>query len=169
MSQAKADTVSSPPTDLDLSFNEVYSKTRVAMVRLASLLVASRAEAEELTQDAYIDLFRQWDEVLNPAGFLRTLIVRRCTRSRRRRVTERNKLEVVGRRDDPFTVISGEPEVDETVAAVRRLTPERRAVVVLRFYEDMSHSQIAAALDCSAATVRTRLHRALAELRRELE
>jgi RNA polymerase sigma factor (sigma-70 family) len=168
MSQAKADTLSGPPADVDVSFNELYSNTRVAMVRLASLLVASRAEAEELTQDAYIDLFRQWDEVLNPAGFLRTLIVRRCTRSRRRRDTERHKLEVVGRRDDPFTVVSGEPELDETVAAVRRLTPERRAVVVLRFYEDMSHSQIAAALDCSEATVRTRLHRALAELRREL-
>lgn len=169
MSQEKADAMSGAPTDVDVSFNELYSNTRVAMVRLASLLVASRAEAEELTQDAYIDLLRQWDEVLNPPGFLRTLIVRRCTRSRRRQDTERHKLEVVGRRDDPYALASGEPELDETVAAVRRLTPERRAVVVLRFYGDMSHSQIAAALDCSVATVRTRLHRALADLRKELE
>jgi RNA polymerase sigma factor (sigma-70 family) len=169
MSQAKTDAMSGAPKEADVSFHELYSNTRVAMVRLASLLVASRAEAEELTQDAYIDLLRQWDEVLNPPGFLRTLIVRRCTRSRRRQDTERHKLEVVGRRDDPYTVVSGEPELDETVAAVRRLTPERRAVVVLRFYGDMSHSQIAAALDCSVATVRTRLHRALADLRKELE
>jgi RNA polymerase sigma factor (sigma-70 family) len=168
MSKAKADQVPSAPPDVDRTFNELYAETRTAMVRLASLLVASRAEAEELTQDAYIDLFRQWDEVLNPVGFLRTLVVRRCTRSRRRQVTERHKLQVLGRRDDPFAVASGEPELDETVACVRRLTPERRAVVVLRFYEDMSHSQIAAALDCSVATVRTRLHRALVELRKEI-
>lgn len=169
MSQAKAGSMPCTSTDVGVSFHDLYSDTRVAMVRLASLLVASRAEAEELTQDAYLDLYRQWDEVVNPVGFLRTLVVRRCTRSRRRRVTERHKLEVVGRRDDPFVALSGEPEVDETVAAVRRLTVERRAVVVLRFYEDMSHSQIAEALDCSVATVRTRLHRALAQLRKELE
>ena len=168
MSQAKADALSGAPADVGRSFHEVYSDTRVAMVRLASLLVASRAEAEELTQDAYIDLYRQWDEVVNPAGFLRTLVVRRCTRSRRRRVTERHKLEFVGRRDDPYGGLSGEPEVDETVAAVRRLPPERRAVVVLRFYGDMSHAQIAEVLECSVGSVRTRLHRALAELRKEL-
>jgi RNA polymerase sigma factor (sigma-70 family) len=168
MSQAKADAMSGAPADLETSFPDLYADTRVAMVRLASLLVASRAEAEELTQDAYIDLYRQWNEVLNPAAFLRTLVVRRCTRSRQRQVTERNKLELIVRRDDPYAVVRDEPELDETIVALRLLAPERRAVVVLRFYEDMSHAQIAAALDCTVATVRTRLHRALADLRRQL-
>ena len=150
------------------SFDELYERTRVPMVRLASFLVASRAEGEELTHDAFLELYRRWDEVENPPAFLRTLVVRRCLRTRSRRSNERRKLEILGRRDDPYLPRTGEPEVDTTLAAVRRLKPDRRSVVVLRFYGDMSHAQIAEVLDCPEVTVRTRLHRALADLRKEL-
>ena len=152
-----------------ISFDELYENMRTPMVRLASFLVASRAEAEELTQDAFLELFRQWDRVENPAGLLRTLVVRRCTRLRSRRNTESRSLEIMGRRDDPYRVLSDEPKFDVTLAAVRRLKPDWRSVVVLRFYEDMSHTQIADALGCSEASVRTRLHRALVDLRRKVE
>lgn len=150
------------------AFAELYAGTRLSMVRLASFLVASRAEGEELTQDAYLELYRLWDSVEKPEAFLRMLVVRRCTRSRERRATERRKLELVHRRDDPYSVMPDEPEFDATLSAVRRLKPPWRTVIVLRFYGDMSHEQIAEALNCSEVTVRTRLHRALAELRKEL-
>ena len=149
------------------SFEELYATTLAPMVRLASFLVASRAEGEELTQDAYADLFRQWDTVINPPALLRTLVVRRCRRSVQRRINERRKLELLGRRGGPDRTGSGELDVD-LVSAIGRLNPERRAVVILRFYLDMSHGQIADALDCSVGTARSRLHRALADLKRIL-
>ena len=147
------------------SFEELYSSTRPTMVRLASFLVASRAEGEELMHDAYADLLCQWDTAVNPPALLRTLVVRRCKRSLQRRINERHRLDVIGRRDGPARTWADEPDVD-AVAAIARLNPERRAVVVLRFYLDMSHAQIAEVLNCSVGTARTRLHRALAELRR---
>jgi RNA polymerase sigma factor (sigma-70 family) len=56
---------------------------------------------------------------------------------------------------------------DTTIEAVRALDPARRAVVVLRFWLDWSHDQIAEALDVPVGTVSSRLTRALAELREE--
>ena len=158
-----------PAVPRNPSFDELYASTRPSMVRLASFLVASRAEGEEIAQDAYIELYRQWDTVENPPAFLRTLVVRLGTRSRARRSNERRKLEIVGgRRDDPYVVEGWNPESDAMFEAVCRLKPDRRAVIVLRFYTDMTHAQIAAALGCPVVTARTRLHRALADLRKEL-
>jgi RNA polymerase sigma factor (sigma-70 family) len=64
---------------------------------------------------------------------------------------------------------TGLGEIDTTWDALRSLRPERRAVLVLRYYEDLSHADIAELLGCPVATVRTRLHRGLADLRKELE
>ena len=63
----------------------------------------------------------------------------------------------------------GEHHIDETWDAIQRLPPERRAVLVLRFYEDLAHEEIAQLLGCPVVTVRTRVHRALADLRKEVE
>jgi RNA polymerase sigma factor (sigma-70 family) len=63
----------------------------------------------------------------------------------------------------------GIPDIDETWDALTRLSPDRRVVLVLRFYEDLTHAQIAELLECPEATVRTRLHRGLADLRKEIE
>jgi RNA polymerase sigma factor (sigma-70 family) len=52
--------------------------------------------------------------------------------------------------------------------AVERLPPTRRAVVVLRYWADLPHAEIADILGCPVATVRSRLHRALADLRKEV-
>ena len=64
---------------------------------------------------------------------------------------------------------TGIDEIDTTWDALRVLRPERRAVLVLRFYEDLSHATIAELLGCPIATVRSRLHRGLSDLRKELE
>ena len=165
--EEQAGPVSRPPDVVYASFDELYAGTQAAMVKLASFLVASRAEGEELTQDAFTELYRQWDTVENPGAFLRMLVVRRCSRARERRANERRVLAIVGPVDDPYVGVEA-GAVDDTLGAVRRLKPERRAVVVLRFYADLSHAQIAEALDCSVVTVRTRLHRALADLRVEM-
>jgi RNA polymerase sigma factor (sigma-70 family) len=52
--------------------------------------------------------------------------------------------------------------------AIERLRPDRRTVVVLRYWADLPHAEIAEVLRCPVATVRTRLHRALSDLRTEV-
>jgi len=58
---------------------------------------------------------------------------------------------------------------DELGRALDVLTPEQRAVVVLRFWRDLAVDQIALRLSCPPGTVKSRLHNALAALRRRLE
>jgi RNA polymerase sigma factor (sigma-70 family) len=147
------------------AFEAVYAAEHPAVVRLAYLLVDSEAVAEELAHDAFVALFERFGEVHNPEGFLRTAVVRRAVRWRDRRDGERRRFEVVG----TSASVEGVPEVDETWTAIGRLKPERATVIVLRYYSDLSHGEIAEMLGCSAGTVRSRVRRALEDLHRELD
>jgi len=146
------------------SFEEVYRAGHATMARLAFVLVGSREVGDELVHDAYSRLFERFDEVENPGGFVRVTLVRLCSTARSRRAMETDRL---ARLPEPPDLAI--PELDETWVALARLRPERRIVVALRFYEDLSHHEIAELLGCPVATVRTRLHRGLADLRKEIQ
>ena len=122
------------------------------------------ASHAQVVRTAFLKLYECFDDVRNPGGFLRTTAVRLCLSWRRRAVIEASKLTTVG--EPPPT---GAPEIDEVWDALGALRPERRAVIVLRFYEDLTHEEIAELMGCRVATVRTRVHRGLADLRKEME
>jgi RNA polymerase sigma factor (sigma-70 family) len=145
------------------AFDEVYASEFEDVARLAYLLVRSRAVAEELAQDAFLRLYQRFDTVERPNGFLRTTVVRLALTWLGRADMERDRLARVGV-DGPVDA----PELDETWVALGRLAPDRRAVLVLRFYEGLRHGEVAAVLGCAPATVRSRTRRALADLRKEL-
>ncbi|HMJ77247.1 MAG TPA: sigma-70 family RNA polymerase sigma factor [Iamia sp.] len=144
-------------------FDAVYVAERPAIVRLAFLLVRDRAVAEELAQEAFLRLFAHFATVENPPGFLRTVVVRLASTWRRRRTMEAQRLTLVA--TDGHRLPG---ELDETWEAIGRLRPERAEVLVLRFYEDLDHREIGRILGCSAGTARSRLRRALADLKQEL-
>ena len=146
------------------SFEDVYRDARPGLIRLAYLIVGSRAVAEELVQESFLRLHQRFAEVDNPMGYLRVALVRLCTTANRRRAMEAERLQRATERG-----ASAEHDVDETWAVVQRLRPERRVVLVLRYYEDLPHEEIARLLGCPTVTVRTRVRRALADLRKELE
>jgi RNA polymerase sigma factor (sigma-70 family) len=146
-----------------LSFEEVYAAHQVAVTRLAYLVVRSPAIAEDLAQEAFTGLYQRFAEVDNPPGYLRISVAHLAVRWQDRHQMEQRRLATVGALPDPVT-----PEIDETWDAIGRLRPERRTVLVLRFYEDLSYDEIAALLGCSAGTVRSRVRRALADLRKDL-
>jgi RNA polymerase sigma factor (sigma-70 family) len=133
------------------------------MLRVAYLVVGSHAVAEELVQEAFIRLHRNFDTVENPGGYLRTIVVRLSVAAMRRSAAEVARIRAAY--EPPPT---GEPDIDSTWDALASLRPERRAVLVLRFYEDLQPAEIARLLDWREATVRSRLHRGLADLRRGL-
>jgi RNA polymerase sigma factor (sigma-70 family) len=149
------------------TFDGVYAHEWDRIVRLGYLLVRSRQVAEDVAQESFVVLYERFPSVGNPQGFLRTVAVRLALRWLRRRALEHDRLEAVVAGDDPA---GGEPHLpDETWAALGRLSPERRAVIVLRFYEDLDYRRIGELLACSAATARSRTRRALADLRKELQ
>jgi RNA polymerase sigma factor (sigma-70 family) len=138
---------------------DVYRAQRLPLVRLAYLLTGDRSVAEEIVQDAFAATLRVWPSVRDPVKYLRTAVVNGSRSWGRRR-----RLDVLHRatRPDHSTLVA-----DEMWDALERLSPRRRAAIVLRFYLDLPDDAIAELLGCRRATVRTVIHRALSELRKE--
>jgi RNA polymerase sigma factor (sigma-70 family) len=155
---AKADSA-----DDDVKIEDLFADSRQSLVRLAYLIVGSAAVAEEIVQEAFVQLLRRRELVQVPAAYLRVCVARLAVKWKKRSAAERDRFERIG---EPAAV--GMAEIDTTWEALEKLRPERRAVVVLRFYEDLPHAAIATILGIREATVRTRLHRALSDLRKEL-
>jgi RNA polymerase sigma-70 factor (sigma-E family) len=139
------------------SFDELFRAEQVAMVRLAYLLVGDEAVAEEVVQDALLTVYERWGRIHNRGGFLR-----QCVVNRSRRVLRRRKLE---HRHRPRTPDAVEPAGRELLDALAALPYQWRAVVVLRFYGGLTQEEIADALDLRIGTVKSSLHRGLAQLR----
>jgi RNA polymerase sigma-70 factor (sigma-E family) len=140
--------------------DRVYREERTALLRLAYLLTGSSDLAEDIVQTAFAAGWGRWDALDDPVAYLRRVVVNQAKDAHRRRYRRRP-----GPEPEPVT---GEPAIDETWAELRRLPPRQRAVVVLRFYEDLPLTEIAVLLDRPAGTVRSDLHRALDHLRRTL-
>jgi RNA polymerase sigma factor (sigma-70 family) len=146
------------------TFEAVFAASRTRVVHTAFLIVGSLAVAEEIAQEAFVRLLQNFDAVKNPGGFLRTTVVRLCLTWRTRAAKERSLLA-----GTDVATPTGEPEVDSTWDALAILRPERRAAIVLRFYDDLSYDEIATVMGGRTSTARTRVHRGLADLRKELE
>lgn len=150
---------SEPTASSDLT--TLYLHQREAMVRLARLLTGSMVVAEEIVQEAFLRMHQQRRRAENPAGYLRTTVAN-ISRSHLRRLRLERRVLVQDR------VTFDDPVIDETWAAVRRLPFRQRAVLALRFYEDLPEAEIARLLGCRLGTVKSSLHRGLAKLRDEL-
>ena len=143
-----------------ITFEVVYRAERLGLIRLGFLLTGSREQAEDVVQSAFAALHQRWHDVDNPPAYLRRAVINLAHDTHRRRFRER--LLAV---HDRTTEI---PEIDETWHHIKSLPPNQRAVVVLRYYEDLPLGDIAALLDRPAATVRSDLRRALDKLRKVL-
>ncbi|HEX4903894.1 MAG TPA: SigE family RNA polymerase sigma factor [Acidimicrobiales bacterium] len=142
-------------------FETLYREQRSSLVRLAHLMTGSPAVAEELAQEALLATQQRWEHLDNPGGYARRALVNLCRSHQRRRILERRHATVPLAHALP-------PEIDETWQAIRRLTPDQRAVIVLRFYDDQTFEQIADLLDKPVGTVKSLQHRALARLKEVL-
>lgn len=153
---------------------ELYHAHRLRMVRLAVLLVDDLGTAEDVVQDAFTALYRRHGEriteVDNALGYLRTAVVNTARSVLRRRRTVRAWIPPA-----PADVPSAEAAVvldeahREVLAALARLTPRRREVLVLRYWADLSEAEIAETLGISRGAVKSNASRGLDALERILE
>jgi RNA polymerase sigma-70 factor (sigma-E family) len=148
---------------------ETYVGTRSdSLVRLAYLMVRDRHLAEDLVQESLARLHRSWSRVQasdNPDAYVRRTMLNQLLSWRRRRSwTERSVAdpEPANAALDPSTQTV---ERDAMWQLLGTLPTRQRAVVVLRFYEDLDDNAIADLLDCAPATVRSHVSKALAQLR----
>lgn len=139
----------------------LFESYRSRLFGLARLLTGSDSVAEDLVQEAFLRLHASGRVPENPYSYLRVAVINLC-RNRFRRLSLERKLAP----SLPLPV--GAPEIDEAWAAICRLPSRQRAVIVLRFYEDLSEADTAALLGWPKGTVKSTVHRALASLSKEL-
>jgi RNA polymerase sigma-70 factor (sigma-E family) len=155
----------------DEQFREFMRGRWPAMVRLAYGLTGDLGHAEDVAQAAFARAYASWARVErtgDPDAYVRRIVINENnSRFRRRRVTER----LVDAVPEPPPQPPTDPLSDSEalLKALRRLGPRQRAVVVLRFWMDMSEAETAAALNCSVGTVKSQASRALAALRGSAE
>jgi RNA polymerase sigma-70 factor (sigma-E family) len=149
-------------TALVESPESLYRRGYRGAVRLAVALVDSPATAEDIVQDAFAQVWLRWERIDQPEAYLRACIVNSCRRELRRRQLRR-------RMPEQPAGAAVDREARLLLDAVRALPPRRRAVVVLRFYEDLSEAEIARLLGMRPGTVKATLHQALAQLRKVIE
>lgn len=163
-----------PPADVflgmqDDGFREFVSARLTSLSRRAYLLTGDHYAAEDLLQSVLVKVGTRWRRVAaaeDPDAYVRKIFYNeQVSRWRRRARTPEDPLaeppEKPGQRD----------EADEAVRrmvlrqALARLTHRQRAVIVLRFFEDLSEVDAAGVLNCSVGTVKSQLHHALGRLR----
>jgi len=142
------------------------------MVRLAYGLTGDLGHAEDVAQAAFARAYASWARVRrtdDPDAYVRKIVVNENrNRFRKRRVAEKLTDSVLI--DVAWTDATGEyDERSALIAALQRLGPRQRAVIVLRYWMDLTERETAAALNCSVGTVKSQASRALATLRESIE
>lgn len=132
------------------------------LVRSAYLLTGDQQLAEDLVQHACLATWPRFESVSDPDAYARQVMVRTATSWWRRKWRGEVPHDVLPDRGRSEEL---EPRLDLAVA-LRQLTPKQRAVVVLRYYEDLPEADVAEVLGMPVGTVRSTCARALTTLRR---
>jgi RNA polymerase sigma-70 factor (sigma-E family) len=163
-----------PTRDADEAVEQLYAAHWRQLVRLSVLLVHDLGTAEEVVQDAFIELHGRWSKLRDherALAYLRQAVVNRSRSVLRHRAVVHK---YAARERPPADA----PPADSSVGAIAqrdavltamRLLPERqREVVALRYYIDLSEAEIADALGISRGAVKSHASRGLAALKTNL-
>ncbi|SDN83236.1 RNA polymerase sigma-70 factor, sigma-E family [Klenkia soli] len=154
--------------ELDAEFDAFVRRRYGGLLRTAHLLTGDRALAEDLLQTALLETYRRWDRLADredPVGYVRRVLVTTQT-GWARRFSSREQ--VLAFPPDSWREDAGPADRLDLWVALRQLPPRMRAVLVLRFYEDLSEAATAEVLRCSVGTVKSQTSRGLARLRTRL-
>jgi RNA polymerase sigma-70 factor (sigma-E family) len=149
------------------------------LLRTGYLIVWDLGEAEDLVQETLLRVARRWPRVRamdQPLAYARRVLVNLALDDARRRSRRRRELEAGERvpldaRADPgaAAAFAALDERSELMRVLASLPPRQRAVIVLRYFEDLSEAQTAETLGCSVGTVKSTASHGLARLRETLE
>ena len=153
------------------AFAELVERHEAMVYSLAWNFFGDRARAEEIAQDVFLQLYRHLDSIESEAHvlfWLRQVTTRRCIDQMRRSRFRVVSLDDAG--DLPTKERAADPLLDRRLKSLLQELPEvQRAVVTLRYQEDLDPAEICRIVGIPVNTVKSHLHRALQSLRRKLE
>ena len=147
----------------EAGFEEFVLARRPALLRTAYLLTGSAADAEDLVQVVLLRCVPRWKRIADrPEPYVRQVLARESiSRWRARRWREQS----VDRVPETAVVTAGSDERLVLQQALVALPPRQRAVIVLRYYEDLTEKQTAQQLGIAVGTVKSQARDGLARLR----
>ncbi|WP_189219093.1 MULTISPECIES: SigE family RNA polymerase sigma factor [Streptomyces] len=162
------------PTLTYPSFSSYVRARRSVLLRTARSLTANRSDAEDLLQTALTKTYVAWDRIEDHRaldGYVRRALLNTRTSQWRKRKVDEFACEEM---PEPQVVPAGDPAEQQALhdamwRAIMRLPARQRAMVVLRYYEDLSEVQTAEVLGVSVGTVKSAVSRALGKLREDPE
>jgi RNA polymerase sigma-70 factor (sigma-E family) len=153
----------------EVLLDQLYRAHAASALRFALMLTGDRPLSEDLVQEAFVRVAARLDAIRDrdKFGAYLTRAVANLAKShfRRQEVAKRHSRTV-----DAATLVVDPVDVatnDVLLVALRRLPVQQRAALILRYYDDLSHDEIARLLDCPVGTVKSQLSRGLARLRKE--
>jgi RNA polymerase sigma-70 factor (sigma-E family) len=155
----------------DVEFAEFFAARVGALRRTAYLLCGDWHRAEDLTQTAFAKLYAAWPRLRDPGAaeaYLRRTLTHTYLDDNRRSWRREDATDPL---PESVALDTTADDTDERLAlldALATVPPRQRACLVLRFFDDLSVEATAAALDCSAGTVKSNTARGLDALRRVL-
>ena len=145
----------------DERFEQLFRDEQRHMTRLAYTLIGNAAEAEEVVQDGFVDVYRRFDEIRKPGAYLRTAVVNNC-----RSLLRRRRVFALGQPEPPSGL---DAESCELWDVLEHLTEDERIAVTLRYFGRYRAAEIARLVDEPPSTVRSRIRSGLRKLRDELD
>jgi RNA polymerase sigma-70 factor (sigma-E family) len=168
----------SDPGSAEDGVTALYAAHAVGLARLAFVMLGDRGAAEDVVQDAFLGLYRNWGRLATPdnaLAYVRSAVLNNCRSALRSRARRE-------RRDRTAAAVTGWPPFDSAEAAVLlseehrsvlvavgRLPDRQREALTLRYYLGLSSVEAASVMGVSAGTVKSALSRAIAALGRMLK
>ena len=156
------------------AFDQIYERYHVQAFRTAAFLTGSRADAEDVVQETFVQVWLHAGKLKEPAGFkswfyrILTRLAWKCGRDGRREIPDE---EIAARADreqegDGLSSFLGKEERERIRRAVENLDEKHRTIVVLYYFNDFTTPEIARITGCLEGTVKSRLHTARKKLER---
>lgn len=154
------------------AFRQLADRHLEASYRLACAILRNPAEAEDATHDAFVQAWRYWPTLRDPAKFehwFDRILVNVC-RNRLKRAARWRAQDI----SDDIATAGGDPygqalDRDLLSTAIRTLSPDHQVVIALRYFHDLTVAEIADQLSVRQGTVQSRLHYAVKRLHAVLD
>lgn len=139
------------------TFESFYESDYHAVLALARVLTGDRGRAEDVTHEAFIAAYQQWDDLRTPEAWVRHVVANKARSLLRRSYAERRAIERLDA--EPGVGADLPSDTEEFWATVRRLPTRQSQAIALYYLEDRPVSEISDILGCAESTARKHLSR----------
>jgi len=153
--------------DAQAAVGALYDAAAAGLIRLAYLMLGDRPSAEDVVQDAFYGLYRNWDRLADhdrALAYVRSSVLNGCRSALRHQAVGRRLTTYQPPAASAEATALGHEERRQVMQAVRRLPARQREALVLRFYLDLPEAEIARVMGLRPSSVRSATHRALKAL-----